>query len=394
MKFTKRLLAAVSALALISGFSLPCTASAVQTSAPVISQNTVFASADDAAMQIRQYLKNRNTDFEIEVSTSVASVETVGQLMMYKAFDETGSGTEGDYLRFAVKKLGCQIYLKDSSYILVYHISYYTTAEEEALLSKRTDSILSSVSADGLSDYNKALLLYRYVTSNVTYSSDIKNKYAYTAYGAVINGNAVCQGVAQLLYRLYNESGIPCRIIAGIARDSSGKNEDISHVWLITKIDGKYYLSDPTWDLGASGDSFRYFLKGSYDFDSTRVMKHIPQNDNGLTFPEYNSEEFIKAYPIYTENAPSPYCTKGDINGDRKINAVDASAILSDYSRVSTSGISAFTQLQSNCSDINGDKKINAVDASCVLAYYAFVSCGGEDSIDKYIKNEVLKNVR
>ena len=88
------------------------------------------------------------------------------------------------------------------------------------------------------------------------------------------------------------------------------------------------------------------------------------------------------------------YCTKGDINGDRKINAVDASAILSDYSRVSTSGISAFTQLQNNCSDINGDKSINAVDASCVLAYYAFVSCGGKDSIDKYIKNEVLKNVR
>ena len=189
MKFTKRLLAAVSALALISSFSLPCTAYAVSTSEPVLSQNIVFASADDAAVQMRKYLKNRNTDFEIEISSSVASVETVGQIMMYKAFDETGSGTEGDYLRFAVKKLSCQIYLKNSSFRLVYHISYYTTVEEEAVLSKRIDSILSSVSADGLSDYNKALIIYRYVTSNVTYSPDISNKYAYTAYCAVINGS-------------------------------------------------------------------------------------------------------------------------------------------------------------------------------------------------------------
>lgn len=57
MKFTKRLLAAVSALALISSFSLPCTAYAVSTSEPVLSQNIVFASADDAAVQMRKYLK-------------------------------------------------------------------------------------------------------------------------------------------------------------------------------------------------------------------------------------------------------------------------------------------------------------------------------------------------
>ena len=72
MKFTKRLLAAVSALALISSFSLPCTAYAVSTSEHVLSQNIVFASADDAAVQMRKYLKNRNNDFEIEISSSVA----------------------------------------------------------------------------------------------------------------------------------------------------------------------------------------------------------------------------------------------------------------------------------------------------------------------------------
>ena len=394
MKFSAKRLAVVSAFAVLSAFSLPYTAYAAQTSVPEISQSCVFSSTDDAAQQMRKYIRERTSDFEIDVSASVASKETVGQLMIYKAFDETGSGSEGDYLRFGVKKLGCKIYWKNNEYRLVYHIDYYTTAEEEARLSQKVSAILDSLNTDGLSDYNKALLIYRYVASNVTYSSDITEKYAYTAYGAVENGSAVCQGVTQLLYRLYNDSGIPCRIIAGIAHDTSGAREDSYHVWLVTKIDGKYYLSDPTWDLGAADDNFRYFLKGSNDFDSTYVMRHIPQNDNGLTFPDYDSDEFRNAYPVVSENAPYPKCTLGDIDGDDSINAVDASIILSDYSRVSTCGTSAFTVSQNSCADVNKDDRVNAVDASCVLSYYAYISCGGEGAIDNYIKNEVLNNVR
>lgn len=394
MKFSAKKLAVISAFAVLSAFSMPAFSAAAQTSVPQITQTCVFSSTDDAAAQMRQYLRERTTDFEIDVNSDVAAKETVGQIMIYKAFDETGKGSEGDYLRFGVKKLSCKIYWKNTSYRLVYHIDYYTTAEEEAKLTEKLEPLLSSLNTDGLSDYNKALLIYRYVAARVNYSSDISDKYAYTAYGAVENGNAVCQGVTQLLYRLYNDSGIPCRIIAGIARDSSGAREDSYHVWLVTKIDGKYYLSDPTWDLGASDDNFRYFLKGSNDFDSTFTMKHIPQNDNGLTFPEYSSDEFRNAYPVTSENAPSPVCSLGDIDGSSSINALDASVILSDYSRVSTCGTSAFTVSQQKCADINKDNRVNAVDASCVLAYYAYISCGGTDSIDNYIKNEVLNNVR
>ncbi|WP_024861637.1 transglutaminase domain-containing protein [Ruminococcus flavefaciens] len=394
MKFSAKKLAIVSALVVLSAFSAPCRAFAAQTSVPQISQNCVFSSTDDAAQQMRAYLKEHSSDFEIEISANVAPKETVGQIMIYKAFDETGNGSEGDYLRFGVKKLNCKIYLKNDSYRLVYHIDYYTTAEEEEKLTQKTDELLASFHTDGLSDYNKALLIYRYVTSKVTYSSDISDKYAYTAYSAMENGNAVCQGVAQLLYRLYNDSGIPCRIIAGVARDSDGVREDSYHVWLLTKIDGKYYLSDPTWDLSAVNDNFRYFLKGSDEFDNVSNMKHIPQNDNGLTFPEYNSDEFQSAYPVTAANAPQPGCSSGDIDGSGSINALDASFILSDYSRFSTCGMSALTISQKSFADVNNDNSVNAVDASCVLAYYAYSSCGGKDSIDDYIKNEVLNDVR
>ena len=64
MKFSAKKLAIISALAVLSAFSAPCSAYAAQTSLPQISQSCVFSSTDDAAQQMRKYLKARDADFE------------------------------------------------------------------------------------------------------------------------------------------------------------------------------------------------------------------------------------------------------------------------------------------------------------------------------------------
>lgn len=389
MKFPARLAAFLSAFTLLTGFSAPSYAAAAQPLSPQLSENTVYSSTDDAAAEIRECLKNRENVFSIILDNLAYPKETVSQTMLYKAFDETGSGSEGDYLRFSVKKFTCKIYISNYRYRLDYNIDYYTTTDEETLLSEKINGILSSLNTEGLSDYNKALLIYRYAVSNISYSADTSEPYAYTAYGAVMNRSAVCQGVTQLLYRLYNDSGIPCRIIAGVARDPQNSENENSHVWLITKIDGKYYLSDPTWDLSAKNGDFRYFLKGSSTFDDGTHKDHIPQNDNGRTFPDYNSEEFLSAYPVFESDAAEPGCTLGDLDGNSKINAVDASLILSEYSRRALIGVSSLTNSQKQCADLNSDNTINAVDASFVLSYYAHISCGGEGTIENFIKRGV-----
>ena len=60
----------------------------------------------------------------------------------------------------------------------------------------------------------------------------------------------------------------------------------------------------------------------------------------------------------------------GDPTGDGKINAVDASSILSLYADVSVGAAELNDELISIC-DVNKDGSINAVDASLVLSYYA-----------------------
>lgn len=80
----------------------------------------------------------------------------------------------------------------------------------------------------------------------------------------------------------------------------------------------------------------------------------------------------------------------GDVNNDGKINAVDASEVLSYYANVSTNKDGGFTDSQKNAADVNHDGLINAVDASCILSYYAYVSTTREDimSLEDYLKME------
>ncbi|HOH88148.1 transglutaminase domain-containing protein [Ruminococcus sp.] len=390
MKFKAMAAAAAAALTLLSAAVSPFAAYAAAPSMPAVTLEITAASKEDAASQMRSALKAHQTSFSVNFYYDGEKIDLkdMSGLMMYNACDETGVGTEGDYLRFAIKRYKCNAKSSGNNYILDYEVDYYTTPEEEERLTDEINKLVESLDLASLSDYAKIRVLYKYVTSNITYSQNISDPYVYSAYCAVFNKHAVCQGITQLLYRLYNDNGIPCRIIAGKSHDYSEQNADGYHVWLIVKLNGSYYLLDPTWDLKYKGMTFHYFLKGSGDFDSDiPSLTHIAQNDNGLSFPDYNSEAFRTKYPLNTSLYPEPVCTLGDISGNGSIDAVDASMILMEYARLSAGRISSFTTSQYIYADVDHNGKSDAVDASKVLAYYAAKSSGNEQSLNDYIKS-------
>ena len=65
------------------------------------------------------------------------------------------------------------------------------------------------------------------------------------------------------------------------------------------------------------------------------------------------------------------------MDGDGKVNAVDASYILSEYASTSTGHKPSFDPEKRKSADVNGDGAVNAVDASIVLSYYAYRGSGG-----------------
>jgi hypothetical protein len=93
------------------------------------------------------------------------------------------------------------------------------------------------------------------------------------------------------------------------------------------------------------------------------------------------------------ETDPSPIIDNdpdillGDINNDGKINAVDASNVLSYYANISTSKDGGFTDAQKKAADVNKNGVINAVDASQILSYYAYTSTTKEEvlPLEKYL---------
>lgn len=79
--------------------------------------------------------------------------------------------------------------------------------------------------------------------------------------------------------------------------------------------------------------------------------------------------------------------SKGDINGDGLVDAVDASLILTEYATLSTNGASTFSNLQKVMADINKDGFTDACDSSLILAFYSYLSTNGtETDIENWLK--------
>lgn len=60
----------------------------------------------------------------------------------------------------------------------------------------------------------------------------------------------------------------------------------------------------------------------------------------------------------------------GDVDGDNKVTAKDASLLFTQYKRIYNGGYCTFTDNQLGRCDVNGDKKITAIDASKAFSIY------------------------
>ena len=218
------------------------------------------------------------------------------------ALEHTRSnGTGGDYLRWQGGKYFYYpgfSYRDNGSYItftMYFQTNWFTTAQQEATLSSYIKgTLLPQLALDGKSTYQKVQAIYDWITRNVRYDyANLGNDsylLQYTAYAAVINRTAVCNGYASLFYRLANDAGIDCRFITGTAGGY--------HAWNIVRMDnGKYYCLDATWDEGQT--NYRYFMKGTTEFGQDHTV-----------ITDENNTYFWNQYPVsatdFDPNAPLP----------------------------------------------------------------------------------------
>ena len=242
-------------------------------------------SADEAAVILRKGMENREARIAIRFpADAITPTDGILDEIAEKAMEETGVPTQGDYIRWTYAGWSGSYSLESDDeglyYVFVYDCKYYTTAAQEAELSEKIDSVLQSLDInDESSDYDVICAVYDYICANVSYDydnlDDSEYLLKYTAYAAMINKTAVCQGYSALMYRMLQQKNIDCRLIPGS-----------NHAWNIVAIDGVYYNADSTWDAGRDPKNYAYFLCGDSDFaEHTR-------------YSEYSTEEFYRLYPM------------------------------------------------------------------------------------------------
>lgn len=106
-------------------------------------------------------------------------------------------------------------------------------------------------------------------------------RYAYTAYGAVVKGKAVCAGIAEAFGYLCCEVGVACLRVVGYVNPEPGQRAshagDGNHAWNMVQIAGQWYHIDVTHDLNASDQTIRYdnFLLSDEEMSTDRDFHRL-----------------------------------------------------------------------------------------------------------------------
>ncbi|MBO4492747.1 MAG: leucine-rich repeat protein [Ruminococcus sp.] len=128
---------------------------------------------------------------------------------------------------------------------------------------------------------------------------------------------------------------------------------------------GEIYIPSSVTAIGKDAMGRRYDVRSS---SSENISGFVIKGKPGTA-----AEKYAKEYGIVFE---SYSVKKGDVNDDGYTDAVDASAVLAEYARISSDKAAAFTLAQKQAADWNGDGITDAVDASGILAEYARLSSG------------------
>lgn len=181
----------------------------------------------------------------------------------------------------------------------------YTVTKEEYLSQKEelmqtAESIVSSLS-DPDDEWQTELEIHDYIVDNCSYKLTEPKLLYSSSYGALVNGEAACEGYSKAAKLLFDMTGIESALVSGISNNYDG--EEGSHMWNAVKIDGEFYYLDCTWDdpVNDEGEDLKLYTyfnindemisathsDFSYDFGCTATAANYHVK-TGRYFEEYS----------------------------------------------------------------------------------------------------------
>lgn len=129
---------------------------------------------------------------------------------------------------------------------------FITSSKEErdskaAELENAVNEVISSVIKKGMSKFEAEIAVHDWICENVIYNKaaaadpDKSDMSVLTAYGALVEKSAVCEGYARAFQLIMYRLGINCTVILGTA-------DKTTHMWNAVRLDDGWYYTDVTWD--------------------------------------------------------------------------------------------------------------------------------------------------
>ena len=135
-------------------------------------------------------------------------------------------------------------------------LEYNGSKSSDTLTNEMLNAIKGIKFTDTMTDFDKELAVHDWLCSRVTYDNAAAanpeaNFHAFTAYGAIVQGKAVCEGYSRAMQFIMAQLGIHTTLIGG--EDSKGG----PHMWNMIRIGGKWYHLDVTFnDTGSEDKGF------------------------------------------------------------------------------------------------------------------------------------------
>ncbi len=214
-----------------------------------------------------------------------APYETIGVDVSFPVFPN--SREEVDSLFYAFSCDNPQFFYIDSTFFVseVYvnekalytgiKIHYTMDADSRIKAIDKLESVVATILNDlPVTDdqYDAELYLHDKIASICTYddtAEDTKLQYphSFSAYGALVEGKAVCAGYSRAMQLLLKRIGIPCTLITGRDRQT-----ETPHMWNLVTINGKNYHLDVTWDDADDRLIYNYFNVSTAQIEATHTI--------------------------------------------------------------------------------------------------------------------------
>lgn len=187
--------------------------------------------------------------------------------------------------------------------------------EKQEAIDEVIRNFKSEYITEGMSDFEKEMIIVQWMVENIDYNytaylANFIPQDCYTAYGALVNHLAVCDGYAHGFLELARACGLTVEYVSGKADNGTGNGYE-GHAWNQILLDGKWYNLDVTWEDPAM------FGTSPYGFGNIKC-NYVNVTDEQLSKDHLWSGAHVCTATEYGTTVPLYYLETGNVDTSMK----------------------------------------------------------------------------